>query len=202
MAKLTAPLMSFGASGKLAKTLVYGTWKGIPTVRQYVVPANPKSPGQTVQRGLLAHLTAVWRGSLLTAAARTGWNLLASVRGLAMSGYNLFVSQLTRLSAEVPAASIVSGIASTTFFELSLAMANIDTMGTGTETGDFLISFGADRESLGYTVTKTIAAGNLTLDASDAGYEVGDVIYIQVRKAGTGTQIYDRSGLIEVELGE
>lgn len=46
MAKLTGPLMSFGASGKLADTLVFFSWKGISSVRQWIVPANPKSADQ------------------------------------------------------------------------------------------------------------------------------------------------------------
>jgi len=38
--------MSFGASGKLAESLVYFSWKGISSVRQYIIPANPQSAGQ------------------------------------------------------------------------------------------------------------------------------------------------------------
>src|SRR3989304_1243517 len=52
MAKLKAPLLSFGASGKLADTLVYFPWKGLAVVRSYVIPANPNSAGQQTQRGI------------------------------------------------------------------------------------------------------------------------------------------------------
>src|SRR3989304_5419175 len=45
MAKLKAPLLSFGASGKLADTLVYFPWKGLAVVRSYVIPANPNTAG-------------------------------------------------------------------------------------------------------------------------------------------------------------
>jgi len=50
MAKLTAPLFSFGASGKLADSLVFGSWKGLNIVRKYVIPANPQSDAQVIQR--------------------------------------------------------------------------------------------------------------------------------------------------------
>jgi len=50
MAKVNAPLMSFGASGALAKALVYFSWKGIDCVRQFVIPSNPKTTKQTTQR--------------------------------------------------------------------------------------------------------------------------------------------------------
>ena len=51
MAKVTAPLMSFGARGKIAGSLVFFPWKGINAVRQYVIPTNPKTGRQITQRG-------------------------------------------------------------------------------------------------------------------------------------------------------
>jgi len=50
MAKVTGPLQSFTASGKLADSIVFSIWKGIAYVRQYVIPANPQSTGQGDQR--------------------------------------------------------------------------------------------------------------------------------------------------------
>jgi len=46
MAKLTGPLFSLDARGKLGKSLVFIGWKGIKTVRQWLKPANPKSANQ------------------------------------------------------------------------------------------------------------------------------------------------------------
>ena len=45
-AKLTGPLMSLDARGKLGDCLVFMGWKGIKTVRQWLKPANPQSIGQ------------------------------------------------------------------------------------------------------------------------------------------------------------
>ena len=56
MAKLKAPLMSLGAAGALGKALVFFGWKGLDVVREYVVPANPKTSGQTTQRGYLTEV--------------------------------------------------------------------------------------------------------------------------------------------------
>lgn len=58
MAKLKAPLLSLGASGQLGKALVFFNWKGLDVVREYVVPANPKTSGQTTQRGYLTSAVA------------------------------------------------------------------------------------------------------------------------------------------------
>jgi len=46
MAKVSGPLMSLSASGKVADAVVYFGWKGIHTVRQWLKPANPQSPAQ------------------------------------------------------------------------------------------------------------------------------------------------------------
>ena len=46
MAKVKGPLMSMEASGKFGGALVFGTWKGRPTVRQLVTPTNPQTQGQ------------------------------------------------------------------------------------------------------------------------------------------------------------
>jgi len=46
MAKVTAPLMSMSASGKLADAMVFFTWKGRNVVRQWLKPANPEATDQ------------------------------------------------------------------------------------------------------------------------------------------------------------
>ena len=58
MAKLKAPLMSLGASGALGKALVFFGWKGLDVVREYVVPANPKTTAQNTQRGYMTAAVA------------------------------------------------------------------------------------------------------------------------------------------------
>lgn len=83
MAKLKGPLFSLGASGQLAKTLVFGAWKGLNTVRSYVVPANPKSAAQLIQRAFMtaivdlihnsqAAITNPWTSADKSAYARAG----------------------------------------------------------------------------------------------------------------------------------
>lgn len=46
MAKVTMPLLSGSASGKLANAMVFFSWKGIAVVRQWLKPANPQVPAQ------------------------------------------------------------------------------------------------------------------------------------------------------------
>jgi len=46
MAKVTGPLYSMSASGKIADAMVFFGWKGTNVVRQWLKPANPQSAGQ------------------------------------------------------------------------------------------------------------------------------------------------------------
>jgi hypothetical protein len=50
MAKVTGPLFSMSASGKLGNAIVHFGWKGINVVRQWVIPANKMSHDQGDQR--------------------------------------------------------------------------------------------------------------------------------------------------------
>jgi len=56
MAKLTGPLFSLDARGKLGSSLVFIGWKGIKTVRQWLKPANPQSADQGDVRLVLGGL--------------------------------------------------------------------------------------------------------------------------------------------------
>ncbi len=53
MAKVTGPLYSMSASGKIADAMVFFGWKGINVVREWLKPVNKKSGGQGDQRVIL-----------------------------------------------------------------------------------------------------------------------------------------------------
>jgi len=56
MAKVTMPLLSGTASGKIADAMVHFSWKGIAVVRQWLKPANPQSAAQGDRRIILGGL--------------------------------------------------------------------------------------------------------------------------------------------------
>lgn len=56
MAKVTAPLLSAGASGKIFDALVFFPWKGKSLVREWKIPANPKTGKQGDVRLILGGL--------------------------------------------------------------------------------------------------------------------------------------------------
>jgi len=56
MAKVTGPLMSISASGKIADSIVFFGWKGHQCVRQWLKPANPQTAAQGDRRIMLGGL--------------------------------------------------------------------------------------------------------------------------------------------------
>jgi len=94
MAKLKAPLMSLGAQGQLGKALVYFGWKGINVVREYVIPANPRTTLQITQRGYLTDIVDKVHAAQgsdthpLTAIDIRAFALLASVVQAATTWFN------------------------------------------------------------------------------------------------------------------
>lgn len=92
MAKTQAPLLSLGARGQIAKTIVASTWKGIKTMRQYVVPANPRTTAQVAHRTLFGNVVALWKSFITQAADISAWNRLALQSGKPQSGFNAFTT--------------------------------------------------------------------------------------------------------------
>jgi hypothetical protein len=96
MAKVKSPLFGFGASGQLAKTLVYTSWKGLNTIRQHVIPANPDTTDQKTQRGYVRAAVLLWHTITWTIPDHTAWNRYASIKSRPMSGYNAFTSDFIK----------------------------------------------------------------------------------------------------------
>lgn len=87
MARLTAPLLSLGASGTIGKAITFSNWKGIPYARTRVVPANPNSTAQQEVRGVFATLNEMWKR--MPAQARLPWDY--AVRGLPLTARNRWI---------------------------------------------------------------------------------------------------------------
>jgi len=73
MAKVNAPLLSWGASGTIAKTQTYSSWKGRAYVRQRVIPANPDTAEQQLTRNTWSFLNRLWQ--YMPAGALGAWSL-------------------------------------------------------------------------------------------------------------------------------
>lgn len=105
MPKVNAPLLSFGASGQIAKAQVYSTWKGIPYVRRYAVPANPRTTKQVNNRAIWQLISNAWL--FAPAAIQNAFNAFAV--GKALTGRNKFQSENQKLLAVQPTPSELDG---------------------------------------------------------------------------------------------
>lgn len=93
MAKLTGPLLSFGARGQIGKTMVTSNWRGIDYARQYVIPANPRTTAQQANRTRFALLREMYK--LAPAAVIAPWTAFAT--GRPFLPVNKFVGENNRL---------------------------------------------------------------------------------------------------------
>ncbi len=89
MAKVSGPLMSMEASGAFGGALVFGKWKGRPTVRQLVTPSNPQSANQTISRNRVRVTGMAQHEVRLSTQKKTGETLTekALLMAAAPSGY-------------------------------------------------------------------------------------------------------------------
>ena len=93
MSKLKGPLFSLGARKQIGKALVFFPWKGLDVVREYVIPANPKTTAQLAQRAFMTAGVAAWHAALYTALDQTAWNRYAGTLAKIMSGFNSMVKK-------------------------------------------------------------------------------------------------------------
>lgn len=192
MASVKAPLLSLGASGKFAKTLVGTSWKGIDVLREYVIPANPRTAAQTTQRNLFAAMVSAWRNYLTASSGRDAWDRWALNSPLPQSGFNGFMSQAIKVAASDPDASFSDAVAAIAGGLVEWTMKNVDDGAAGDEAGNFDVWIGDTPSSLLYFNSYAIAAGKVTTAFLGAA---GLVKYIKLRKGG-----YDRAGIAKVTL--
>ena len=92
MVKVSGPMMSLDASGKLGDAIVFSKWKGRNYVRQLVKPSNPKSGLQTGMRAMWGYLSQRWVD--LSAGEQATWEPLAEQ--LVASPFNAYMRQNQR----------------------------------------------------------------------------------------------------------
>ncbi len=76
MAKIRAPLHSIEASGRMADGVVFGDWKGIPWMRTFTMPSQPRTQRRGQVWSNFPRVTRSWAN--LTDAERAGWEAYAA----------------------------------------------------------------------------------------------------------------------------
>jgi hypothetical protein len=137
MAKVTGPLYSMTASGKIADAMVFFGWKGISVVRQWLIPANKKTEDQGDVRQIFGGLGRAAKAAKVdslyradAAAHAGGVNTWVSafvqyVRKGVMATATLFEAENTEYEAHAVKASFDSGA-------LTLGLSTLDIAYKGT----------------------------------------------------------------------
>ena len=89
MAKVTGPLYSMTASGKIADAMVHFGWKGIAVVRQWLRPQNPQTEDQGDVRLLFGGLGRACKAAKDTSLARVDFKTWAGTA-------NTYVSKIVQ----------------------------------------------------------------------------------------------------------
>jgi hypothetical protein len=197
MAKVKAPLFGFGASGQLAKTLVFGTWKGLDVAREYVVPANPRSVAQVAQRGYMTDAVDAWHDSTsaLSAEDKEAWGRLAGVQSSPRTGFNEFCRRLIDGLVAGGNGGWFFGVDTTTFAGNSFTSDIADSEG-GTLT--VTIHMGTTKTFFPLEWTDVQVGGLTSFAAHDTGLPAGTRVYWYFDVPAGAT--YKRSGLYSVIL--
>jgi hypothetical protein len=166
MAKVKAPLMSFGASGSIAKSLVFFGWKGLDVVRSYTVPANPKSTGQITQRSYLSQAVGIIHAAQASSTDPLGANdvkayaLLASTENTPRTWFNQFVKQyVDQNNAGNSGLIITAGTSTPDDGALDVEVSMYNNIGIPTAG---LFRWGTSKTALINIVTATIAGASAT----------------------------------------
>lgn len=195
MAKLKAPLMSLGASQQLGKALVFFGWKGLNVVREYVIPANPRTALQTTQRGYLATMVEKIHGAQAStlypfgATDVQGYALWASVVKPATTWFNQAVKNgIDQLVAGLREAVYTKAVTTPGVDQLAVFCANL---GIAPTAGAFW--YGTSKTALIHSETAICAGGEAS--ATITGLTTGVKYFWQFVPTAPATIVGTKSGI-------
>lgn len=192
MAKTKGALFGLGASGKLADTIVFGSWKGIGVAREYVKPSNPNTALQSAQRGKLTAAVTAFHAASFSVADMTAWARLASIQAKVMSGFNVFckthVAEAILGNTWEPISAVVLDTPTATGFNVActkVSGGNTPSVYAGTRP-TFLSNVDDLEDQTGNSWTCTVPGLS-----ADTDY------YVQIRSGTSGTD-YGCSGIYKI----
>lgn len=193
MAKVTGPLLSMDARGKIGNTLVFMGWKGIKTVRQFVVPANPNTASQQAQRARMAASVATWKD--LAGDDRTAWGAWSGYEPKPMSGFNAFTKAASKNLVELATSHVaksVTGTGATASIDVE-CVASLLTDQSAVEAATTLrVDYGTSVRDLGQTATLVWNAGTSVYEVTLPTLTAGVQYYFRISDTA---QPYKISGL-------
>ena len=197
MAKLKAPLLSLGASGAIGKSLVFFPWKGLDVVREYVVPANPKSTAQQVQRAYLTacvaliHLCQGVPVDPFDADDATAYALLGSLEATPRTWFNTICRQWLKQKVAGKIPGIFRNMSATAGAEKLTIVGRVEPESSAMESGR--LHYGVSKTALIHSIACTKA--NLGTGKEITGLVAGTKYYVQWKTLLPDTMIGTNSGI-------
>ncbi len=195
MAKLKGPLFSLGASQQLGKALVYFPWKGLNVVREYVIPANPRTAGQTTQRGYLTTMVDLVHSHQastthpLTAKDIYAFALLGSTYPTPRTWFNQAVKDGID--------QLVKGLREALFTSMVITpgtdMLTVEIWSLGIAPTEGYFWYGTSKTALINSIASTPVGGSNAAEIS--GLVTGTKYFIQFRPTEPATILGTRSGI-------
>lgn len=195
MAKLKAPLLSLGASGQLAKTLVFFPWKGLNVAREYIIPSNPQTTPQNTQRGYVTdavddiHAKMAESSNPLDEDDKTAWQAMANLQATPRTWFNELVKQIVnQLKASLTGTILTDCTVVPADGSLGVTIYDIDSVVTA---GDWY--YGTSPTALLNTVAGAGFGGTIT--GTITPLTNGVKYYFQFRPSAPAGNIGDNSGI-------
>ena len=197
MAKLKGPLFSLGASGAVGEALVYFPWKGLNVVREYVVPANPKTTAQNTQRGYLTaavdkiHIAQALAFDPLNETDVMAYSLWGSTYAKPRTWFNQCVKNWIDQRVAVKNATIFCGAVITPGTDK--VNLNIIALGDIPSVDDLAIKYGTSKTALVHSQATTLP---LLVDGVDVLLlTTGVKYYFQIEVTTPAVQVGNKSGI-------
>jgi len=91
--KFGQPLLTTELSGSMGGAVASSARGGVGYFRRRSIPGNPRTPGQTIVRSILASISAAWV-SVLTGPQRAAWEAIAGEESSGIGAFNKSNSQV------------------------------------------------------------------------------------------------------------
>lgn len=167
VAKVNAPLLSFGASGSIGDALTFFPWKGLNVVRTWVKPANPNTGAQSTQRGYMTTTVATIHAAEAVAVSPLGaldtaaYALDAATENTPRTWFNQIVAQCVVALKAVKQIAVFRGATVTPGVDsIVIALKWTKTGANDITAGDY--KYGTTKTSMIYTQAAVIAASTAT----------------------------------------
>jgi len=179
--KLTAPLLSFSATGTIADAVTYSRAGGHDIAKKCPKHHTAPSAAQQAQRKKFTDAAHFFIMLTIQSASRDAWRRVGTYKMGAASGHNAAIASMTGALTEVADPSFATEINMLDPPEVEWTMLNVTSNDPGDEAGDFELWCGPSPGNLHFVEKVAIVGGKVT---STKYADEEDNQYWVIRKTG------------------